>query len=283
MGLLLVLLHWTKFRRSVAHRSVALVVMRLMLERTCDAGALHGMRGHTANVEHMAQCAGAPGPNLPCRCLAKALATQRTGSPQEAMAVTLAQCFAQRTCSACTAHLRHLLLQVSAMVDDRAEEWGITDLRSVGDLALMGRSGKRRRCDPHLRHLVAGGQPEGLAGQPLAGPRSGFAESTVRQWAAQHCCECQAACHLSLSTGVVFSAAFDGVRLGKPALEMLLAVAGDVRQNRWCILPPAVRRRPGGGGGGGDKTLAELAHGMGPEGSLGVLLLSGTRFQKNSP
>ena len=132
--------------------------------------------------------------------------------------------------------------EVAAIIEAAREVWGETDFHTTAAFTLVGASGKRRRVDPHIREALIA-QVEGAQdGAPMvASMPSHISQAAAREWATKHCCHLQAANHLTAEGGgVIFSSMCDGVRLEKPAQELLFQVVVDHKSGLGMLMPQAV-------------------------------------------
>lgn len=232
----LVALFWACNRRAVAMRDHALTALRLVLGRCL------GLEPETPSGEHIGECPHSLGAGRCCPCFARAVGQlpSEGAIPQQRVVDVLHALSKVEDCPAADAHVGALAVDLVGLIDQCIEVWGDGDLLVVRGLVLRGPSGKRRRADPHLRQMVVGGgQEEGGARLAKSAKRQ-CARQSVRDWLVQHCAVLQAASHIAFEKTVVFSGAFDGARLGKPALELVLHVLWGPKQGLSSMLPPAV-------------------------------------------
>ena len=236
-GLVVCLLYWGESRKQVENREVAQVAFRLFLERTLSADDVLALDAQNVSPAHRLLCKQEHRCRTACRLSCLGQLGGGVGA-HENLQLTMLRLYDARGCDACCAHSTALVDAVSSSIAAGLEMRGDNNLQTCR-LALRGPTGKRRRMDPHLQAecLRSGNQP-GSSSQPRVSG-AGFSDGSQKYWTMRHCCEYQANTHLSLGSTVVFSAAFDGVRVGRPAREFLVHVFGDPIQLRFFVLPPA--------------------------------------------
>ena len=132
-----------------------------------------------------------------------------------------------------------VLKALSLAVDERATEWGEQAWQKGVHAAVPGPS-KRRRIDPHVKAWVVqeavqqGQQHSSSAAANALEPGVGAGQ---RQWREKEMSCVRAAMHLSFANPQSLSVCWDGMRLGNPAKEYLLAAVSGPG-NVHAVLPP---------------------------------------------
>lgn len=240
-GLLSVLLHWCRFRKTSDGKSQAKCAFLMLLEKCVHVDKLLALRPREMQEENLRLCALDPDERHVCKCVARAQAqaARVQGSLHRVVTELAVALFREDKCGAALACLANLLSGLAGVIDEDPEEWGNPNLLEVRDLDLKGPSGKRRRLDPHVAELACTAD-HFQAGTPSSTSKPAYISiQQMRSVITRSCCEHQAASRLTCSTSVIVSGAFDAVRLGKPALDLLLHQIWDHRSSSSAMLPNA--------------------------------------------
>ena len=147
-------------------------------------------------------------------------------------------------CEACGAWAGELIGQLAEAIDDTAERWGSYDPLLHPDLNLVGPSGKKRR-------RLHKGFKDAIAVKALQDKRASSVSSMMRATCPdlahnEHRLvhgslrEHLAATLLAASELHVVGVVFDGMRVGKPARELMPPYVWFARERVGSSFPPAV-------------------------------------------
>lgn len=130
---------------------------------------------------------------------------------------------------------------MSENIEQRMAVWGDFRFKVLEDSAMVGVSGKKRkRGDPHYKSLVVESKQVRKAmecNEELAGGSK--KTSTGRTWQLAHMAEYRAlGLMMEDASRGVLHIAFDGARIGRPAVEILAGVAYWPGEGCY-VLPPA--------------------------------------------
>ena len=239
VGMFVLLLQWSENRRSKEDQERSSLVMRLVLEKCVRAQTNLGMLEISAEIAQM--CAAEPFQDERCACVQRFLSQSAAAEAtwHEKIWRQLQELFAARKCAALATHMSDVLKALSLAVDERATEWGEQAWQKGVHAAVPGPS-KRRRIDPHVKAWVVqeavqqGQQHSSSAAANALEPGVGAGQ---RQWREKEMSCVRAAMHLSFANPQSLSLCWDGMRLGNPAKEYLLAAVSGPG-NVHAVLPP---------------------------------------------
>lgn len=240
-GVIMTLLFWRDFRRQHEMKQLCTAALRLFLEKTngddlCSLNATGWRQGGQKPCDKAVNAHGE------CGCVRKVRYQlgELVGSMAEMTANALFLLSKNPDCIACCGRLMWLVKLIASTAMARVDRWAITDLLEERDLSMIGRTGKKRRMDHHVMEMAVNRQ-DSQSGQSLTVGIRGVSRQSAEYWVEARMAEIQAATHLNCmaSAGVV-SSAFDGVRLGKPAQEILMHIVWSSRTVSSSVLPPAV-------------------------------------------
>lgn len=249
---LISLLPWLyERRRSVEARNQVKLFATMFLQLTCEPTYKHEAFLIVPPATLLLCDIGQRGPDGSCACMQVVQHEKAQLSQQRTILQVLAficVLLGQLQCTACTKHVRDILLAYSQHIDSRPDAWGNSGLIAFQGSELPGDSGKKRkRADPHLREMCAEDPKMGnILFDLAAGDSEGRKRrSTTRTWMSSFMAE-----HLAMGR-LMFPAkphsiafVFDAARIGKPAVETLVNMAWvPGKTDAVYILPPAVVSR----------------------------------------
>ena len=105
---------------------------------------------------------------------------------------------------------------------------------------------KRRRIDPHVRQWAVGDclrSGEQKSALPAVRSVLGASATTAAyEWRDSELAVMRATGMLDMAGADIVSLTWDGIRIGNPAKEYIVAFTTDLKKNKHQMLPPAVAR-----------------------------------------
>lgn len=118
-GLLMTLLHWSRFRKTVRDKQRSRAVLDQFLRLCVDGDKLLALRLGESPPEHRHLCRERPINHDMCSCmsLVQRRVDQQRSSPQSGVAELMAGCFLQAECAASRWRLRHIVVAIAEVID----------------------------------------------------------------------------------------------------------------------------------------------------------------------
>ena len=246
-ALLILFCGWRLHRRPREWRQVAHAVFLHILEACCPRDALASLDITDVSDRSSVLCSEVADGAL-CIHLQRWLDLVSTLDGHcifRKVADAVSNLFTLSACGACGKHLGDLAMAIADIIDSSTACWDdTTDTpENTEGIWLLGRNGKRRRADPHIKFDVQTSKDtlsNGGGTAALLRVRHKASKLSTSQWPTQWLSQVQAACHLTARTTQVFHSALDASKLGEPALEVLLHLMWSSVSRQCLPLPPQV-------------------------------------------